>query len=324
MKRDKFLQQREADWQALDNLLTQATNRPDSLTTADAQRLGQLYRATTSDLAIARRDFPQDRITAYLNQLVGRSHALLYQKRQLSWPKVRRYFRVDIPATFRQHIRQFVIAMLLLFVPALIAGLLTYIDPPLGRFLLPPEVQGLIPQIEEGRLWTEISVESRPIFSSIIATNNIQVSFLAFAGGVTAGLLTAFVLVFNGLMLGGLLGLTFHYGIGWGLTEFIVAHGVVELSVIGMAGAAGLMLGRALIAPGQISRGDALRLAAKDALKLVIAAVPLLLIAGLIEGFISPNESIPFGIKIAVGMGTGILMYAWLLLSGRGQEQPYD
>ncbi len=316
MKPDQFLQLREADWRELDDLLNRATKQPKSLTPTDATRLGDLYRAATSDLALARRDFPQDRVTSYLNQLVGRSHSLLYRKRRVSWERVWHYFRADIPLAFRQNIRLFGIAMVLLFGPALLAGILSYIDPELARFLLPPSVQGLIPEIEAGRLWTEIEVSQRPLFSSLITTNNIQVSFLAFAGGMLAGIFTTYILIFNGLMLGGILGLTFHYGIGWGLTEFVIAHGVVELSVIGIAGAAGLMLGRALVRPGLLSRGDALRIAARDAVKLAISAVPLLIVAGLIEGFISPNEFIPFAVKIAVGLGTGALMYTWLLLGG--------
>lgn len=317
MRPDKFLELRETDWKQLERLLTQATKRPDSLSTDDAEQLGNLYRTVTSDLALAQRDFPKDRVTVYLNQLVGRSHALIYQKRRWSWQSVWRYFRADIPIAFRNSLPYFFIALILFFGPAILAGVLTWIDPDLARFLLPLGAQNLIPQIEEGVLWTEISEDSRPFFSSIIATNNIRVTFLAFAGGILAGLLTIFVMILNGLMLGGLLGLTFHYGIGWGLTEFVVGHGVVELSVIVMAGGAGLMLGWAILQPGILSRGDALRLAALDAIKLVVASVPLLLIAALIEGFISPNEFIPFGAKVAVGLVSGALMYAWLLLGGR-------
>ncbi|MFK7800356.1 MAG: stage II sporulation protein M [Anaerolineae bacterium] len=317
MHPEKFLQLRETDWKQLERLLNQAVKKPDSLSTNDAEQLGQLYRTVTSDLALAQRDFPKDRVTVYLNQLVGRSHALIYQKRGGSWQKIWHYFKADIPIAFRTSLPYFFIALFLFFAPAILAGVLTWIDPDLARFLLPPGAQQLIPQIEEGLLWTEISEDRRPFFSAIIATNNIRVTFLAFAGGILAGLLTIFVMIVNGLMLGGLLGLTFHYGIGWGLTEFVVGHGVVELSVIVMAGGAGLMLGWSILQPGLISRGDALRLAAQDAIKLVVASVPLLLIAALIEGFISPNEFIPFGVKVAVGLISGAFMYAWLLLGGR-------
>ena len=324
MRPDKFLKLREADWNRLEKLLDRVTKRPDSLTTADAEQLGELYRTVTSDLALAQRDFPKDRVTVYLNQLVGRSHALIYQKRGRSWKGVLHYFKADIPIAFRKSLRFFFISLVLFFGPAIVSGVLTGINPDLAQFILPANAQALIPQIEEGQLWTEISEETRPFFSSIIAANNIRVTFLAFAGGILAGVFTVFVLIFNGLLLGGLLGLTFHYGIGWGLTEFVVAHGVVELSVIAMAGGAGLMLGRAIIYPGTISRGDALRSAAQDAIKLVVASVPLLLIAGLIEGFVSPNEFIPFWVKITVGVGTGCLMYAWLLLGGRSIVNPHS
>ena len=114
MTPDKFLQLRESDWKALDDLLKQATDRPESLSTADAERLGSLYRATSSDLAIAQRDYPKARLTAYLNQLVGRTHSLLYKKLTLSAQAIRRYFQVEIPRAFRRNVRQFVVAMLFL------------------------------------------------------------------------------------------------------------------------------------------------------------------------------------------------------------------
>jgi uncharacterized membrane protein SpoIIM required for sporulation len=124
-------------------------------------------------------------------------------------------------------------------------------------------------------------------------------------------------MIINGLILGGITGLTIHYGIGFELWTFVIGHGVIELSVIMMAGGSGLMLGWAILQPGLLRRRDALALAARRALKLVIGCVPLLIIAGTIEGFLSPAENVPWLVKWLVGIGSGLVMYAYLLLAGR-------
>jgi uncharacterized membrane protein SpoIIM required for sporulation len=147
--------------------------------------------------------------------------------------------------------------------------------------------------------------------------NNIRVSFMAFGSGVLAGLLTTWIMVFNGLMLGGLTGLTAHYGIGFDLWNFVIGHGVIELSVIFMAGGAGLTLGWAIISPGLHRRRDALTIAARKSINLILGCIPLLIIAGTIEGFISPAENIPWPVKWGVGLGTGLLLYSYLIFAGR-------
>jgi len=198
----------------------------------------------------------------------------------------------------------------------------TAFQPDSARWLLPASAQDLIPQIEQKELWTNIPVDERPYASTFIMQNNIRVAFMAFAGGVLAGLLTIYAMVFNGLTLGGITGLTIHYGIGFDLWTFVIGHGVVELSVIFIAGGTGLMLGWAIIHPGLLRRRDALTLAAQKAIRLLIGCVPLLAIAGTIEGFISPAEGLPWFVKWAVGLSSGILLYGYLLLMGRERRQP--
>ncbi|MFQ5422306.1 MAG: stage II sporulation protein M, partial [Anaerolineae bacterium] len=227
------------------------------------------------------------------------------------------YVRTGFPQTFREALPFFLTAALLMIVPALVAGLLTNWTPEASRWLLPQEVQSLIPQIENQELWTDIPVAERPYISSAITTNNIRVSFLAFGGGMVAGLLTVYVLIFNGLLLGGLTGLTAHYDVGFELWTFVIGHGVIELTTIIIAGGSGLMLGWTMIRPGLYRRRDALTLAARKAVNLIIGCIPLLMIAGTIEGFLSPNENIPWPVKWSVGLGTGILLYSYLFFAGR-------
>jgi uncharacterized membrane protein SpoIIM required for sporulation len=211
--------------------------------------------------------------------------------------------------------------MLLFSLPALAAGAATAWRPETARWILPAEIQSLIPSIEKQELWMDIPVDERPYTSTFIMQNNIQVSFLAFGSGVLAGVLTVYVLVFNGLILGGLTGLTAHYGVGFDLWTFVIGHGVIELSVICIAGGAGLRLGWAVLRPGLHRRRDALALAARQVVRLIVGCVPLLVIAGLIEGFISPAEGLPWPVKWGVGLGSGALLYAYLLLGGRGARE---
>jgi uncharacterized membrane protein SpoIIM required for sporulation len=131
------------------------------------------------------------------------------------------------------------------------------------------------------------------------------------------GLLTVYVLVLNGLHLGAILGLVQYYGNPAPLWEFIIGHGVVEISVITMAGGSGLLLGYALIHPGLHARRDALVIAANKSMRLLLGIAPLLVVAGVIEGMISPSDVIPDLIKYSVGLLTGVLLYSYLLLTGR-------
>src|SRR6185436_15321737 len=141
-----------------------------------------------------------------------------------------------------------------------------------------------------GRTWTDMEPTIRPAMATLIFTNNIRVAFLAFAGGVLAGLGTVYVLISNGLLLGGVLGAAQFYGVAPLLWGFVSPHGYLELTCIVIAGGAGLMLGDALLRPGLWRRRDALARAARRAVELVCGAAPVLVIAGLIEGFVSPSE----------------------------------
>ena len=314
---DKFYHSRQADWQQLTDLLDLSERNISHLTPTEVKTLGHLYRVVTSDLAIAQRDFPHHKVTRYLNQLVARGHAVIYQGEPLAWRRFKQFILYGLPQTFRESLPFFWAAAAFFLVPALIAGFLTQWQPEAASWLLPDGVQRLIPMIEEQELWVDIPIAERPYSSSFIMRNNIQVSFLAFGSGISAGLFTTYVLIFNGLLLGGLLGLTGHHGVGFELWTFIIAHGVIEISTIFIAGGSGLMIGWAIISPGLLRRQDALRLATQKAVRLVMMAIPILIIAGLIEGFISPNENISWQIKFGIGIGSGVLLYSYLLLSGR-------
>jgi uncharacterized membrane protein SpoIIM required for sporulation len=173
--------------------------------------------------------------------------------------------------------------------------------------------------MERGETWTDIPAALRPVLATVIFVNNIRVSFLAFAGGVLFGLGTAYVLGLNGLFLGAVLGAARHYGVQGRLLEFVSAHGYVELTCVVIAGAAGLMLGHAQLRPGLRRRRDALAGAARRAIELVMGAAPILVAAGVIEGFVSPS-ALPGPAKVVIGPLAWLVLLAALLTVGRRRE----
>jgi len=316
---DQFYQSRRDDWQTLSHLLDRCQQGTVQLLPQDVSRLGRLYQAATSDLALAQRDFPSHKVTSYLNQLVARAHAVIYRGEPVGRRRLLHFVTSGFPRAYRQTFPFILAAMLLFVLPALAAALITNWQPHTAQWLLPAGAQDLISSIEEQELWTDIPVYQRSYASSFIMQNNIQVAFLAFSSGILAGLPTLWIMIFNGLLMGALTGLTIHHGVGFELWTFVIGHGIIELTTIFIAGGSGLMLGWSVLRPGLMSRRDALTIAARRAVRLVIGCVPLLVVAGLIEGFISPAENIPWAVKWAVGLGTGILLYGYLLFADRGQ-----
>jgi len=321
MRVDEFYQSRKGDWETLSQLLDQSQKDMRRLSESQVRDMARLYRATTSDLALAKRDFPRNEVTVYLNQLVARAHAVVYRSEPLALRRFWHFATVGFPRLFRETWVFTFSAALLFILPGIASSVVTYLRPESATLLLPPQMHEMIGIVENKELWIDIPVEERPYTAAFIMRNNIQVSFLAFASGLTAGLLTLWVLFFNGLIIGTLTGLTSFHGIGFELWTFVIGHGVIELTIIFIAGASGLMLGWAILRPGLMRRRDALAQAARKAVYLLLGAVPWLVVAGTIEGFISPNENIAIPAKWAVGIGSGAVLYSYLLLAGRAKKK---
>ena len=309
---DEFILQRRPGWDELRALIGRAGRDPRRLDAAEIERLGQLYRRVVSDLALARRDFPRDQVTAYLNDLATRAYPLVYRAPAGSWRRLGRFFWEGFPRLYREN-GAFVFAAFLMFaLPALAGYLAVLASPPLAEPVLPPEMTALV---RSGRLWTDAMGEGggAPPFASLVATNNLQVSVLAFAGGMLLGTLTVYVLILNGLLFGVVFAYTGAYGLAGRLAAFVSPHGYVELTIIFIAGGAGLRLAWAVLQPGLLRRRDALAVAGHKSALLILGAAPLLLLAGLIEGFVSPSPRLPDWAKLAIGPLTGLALHAYLL-----------
>lgn len=233
----------------------------------------------------------------------------MYRAPAGSWRRLGCFFLLEFPRLYRAAAPFVLTATLLFALPAMAGYLVVLASPPTAEQLLPPQ---LTRTVREGRLWTQISPEERSLASSTIMTNNLQVAILAFAGGILLGTLSVYVLVSNGLLLGAVFGYTQAHGLATDLAAFVSPHGYLELSVVFIAGAAGLQMAWALLSPGLLGRRDALALAARRAVLLLVGAAPLLVIAGLVEGFVSPSD-LPRELKLALGPLTALALYTFLL-----------
>lgn len=317
---DRFINERKTVWQRLEellHLLDRMTLR--KLHREEVRELGRIYRRTASDLAIARAESRDPRLINYLNSLVIRAHGRIYRADAQGGQRLRNFFARDFPRTFRRTWRYTGVAFAVFWLFCAIAFFGTRLDPDFSEFAgISPYFREVV--INHRTHWWERLNEANQIGSSQIFTNNIRVTFYAFALGAVFGLGTLYVLAFNGAMFGAIIALTYRAGFGNDLLlGFVISHGVIELSCIFLAGGAGLLIGTALLMPGDLSRGDALKSRGMDAVRLIIGCVPVLVVAGIIEGFISP-QPIPAVIKIAIGTLTGLALWCYLFLAGREDE----
>ncbi len=311
----QFTAVRQEAWRELDSLLKRSEgNGLRSLSATDVEMLGRRYRQVVSDLAIANRDFPNDELSASLNALAGRAHLRMYRGRSAPLHRIFDFFTVEFARRFRVSLGYVGVSAALLLLPAVAAYLAALLDPGLRQAMVPADMTRVM---ERGRTWTDIQAELRPAMAALLFTHNIQVSFLAFAGGAAGGLGTLYVLVQNGLMLGAVMGAGQHYGVGPALAAFVSSHGYLEIFSMIVAGASGLILGQAVLRPGLLRRRDALTRAARRAIALEMGVMPVLVVAGLLEGLVSPSE-VPAEVKYALGPALLAALLATLLVLGRG------
>jgi uncharacterized membrane protein SpoIIM required for sporulation len=314
----KRIAARRDGWERLEELAGRARRRGlSSLSAEELRELGRLYRQATSDLAYVRSALPGSEAARDLNALVARAHNVVYQGESVGLRDVLHFFRVEVPRTFRRNLGYFLISTALMVAPALVAFAVISIRPDLIEPLMPP---GFVEEyLETGRLWTEtLNVMPHSISSAAIFTNNIFVTILAFALGFFFGAGTVYLLVMNGIHIGAIFAACAQYDLADDLGTFVVAHGIAELSCVFVAGAAGLMLGDALLNPGELSRADALRLRGEEAVRLVLGMAPVLVLAGIVEGYVSPDPTLPATFKAWLGVAFGAVLYLWLFGSGRG------
>ncbi len=319
---ERFVQKKREAWEAFrTTALRMERSGVGALAPGEIPVFAAQYREVAADLARARTYQVDPSVIDYLERVVTAGHNALYRARGKDRTPLRHYILRDFPAAVVQSWRYVLLAFLLFSVPAAVGYVMIRQRPALADELLPP---GMVARAEaaaenqaEGSGYAETEKEYRPQTAAWIITNNITVSFGTFVGGVTGGLLTAWLLFTNGLLLGLVLGLFQNYQALTYLLTFVLGHGVLELTAIFISAGAGFRLAKAMIAPGDRTRRDALVVEGRIAARMIGAVVTLLAIAGTIEGLLSTSAA-PAVWKYGVSAATAVFLVLYLL-NGRAQ-----
>lgn len=323
MKRDSFIRRRRPDWQRFESLLTEfEEKRVQKLGAAKIAELSALYRSVCFDLSLIQsRDWGTS-IGRYLNDLVSRGHNCLYRSRPGSLKSIFEFVVLEFPRLLRANAAYFWIACALFVIPGAIAGIVIAIDPSMAGRIMPGGNQAMMEQMYSESVAETVSDagqaegEGRAMMAGFYVRNNVGIAFQCFALGAFAGIGTAIVLLYNSIYLGAVTGFLVGKGYSRNFFEFVVGHGSFELTAIVVSGAAGLVLGRAIVHPGQLSVKESLRERGLVSVKLALGAGVMLGLAALIEAFWSPSQ-FSFDVKMVVGAGLWLFVIFYLGFAGR-------
>jgi uncharacterized membrane protein SpoIIM required for sporulation len=288
----------------------------------DAARTAALYRSTCEHLALARaRDYPVH-LVERLEQLTHRAHQQVYHRSEPAGGRVARLLLVGIPQAVREHAVYVLVATLAFVVPLVGTAIGAALDP--GFALMLHDANALRSYEQMYGADVEAYGRQRGADSDFqmlghYIMNNIGIAFRTFAGGLFLGIGALLVLVFNGLFAGSIAGHLTARGLGDNFYSFVVTHGAFELTAIVLAGAAGLAIGHALLAPGRRTRAAALREAARRAVPVLYGLALLLVVAAFVEAFWSSARWVPHGVKYGVGAVCWLLVLYWLIVQGRAR-----
>ncbi len=316
----RWLEKRKPHWEKLETLLGVSSKEGlKSLSRSDLQELSLLYRQTAADLAFVREDPSSIHFARYLNQLLTRAHNTIYSGRGTSPWALLSFFWDTYPRIFRQNLNFVLFALVVFLVSGIVGSVLTFQNPDFKIKVLGPQ---MVQTIERRQMWTHSIVGIKPLASSAIMTNNMSVGFASFAMGITGGVGTLYMMIFNGLMIGVIGTACYVAGMSRDLWSFVAPHGVLELPAIFIAGGAGFRIAQGLLFPGILSRRDSLAAAGSEAVKLLVGTIPILIIAGLIEAFVSPT-GLAVSLKFMMAAALFVLLIVYLFGAG-GKEAMVD
>jgi len=306
---NQWIRKRRPLWDRLAALLAQSDSGGlGQLSRAELQEMALLYRQVAADLSVLRQDETARTYAQHVNQLLARAHHIIYSGRKTDIFTLFRFLRDEYPAIFQGQIEYVAASILVMMAGAALGVGLAATRPEFTSHFLGPQ---MIATMERHEMWTHSIVGAAPMWTSLIMTNNLTVSFVAFATGIVFGLGSLWAMAYNGFNLA-VVGTACHqYGMSLALWSFAAGHGSLEIPSILIAGAAGMRLGRAMVFPGALRWKDSVAQGGVEAAKLVAGIIPLLVIAGCLEGFFSPSAA-PVWLKFTVGGMLFTLLLMWL------------
>jgi uncharacterized membrane protein SpoIIM required for sporulation len=321
-----FLKQRRADWTRLEELLARAEGSGlGSLEEVQVVELGHLYRRAASDLNQSQTFVRGEGTERYLNGLIARAYVVIHGREPVAWRSLLLRFLASYPAVFRKHLGYFLLSASLFAAGSVFGFVASKYDPETARlYLLPADMPTITPEKEdEANLAPTQTTGEFAAFSSFLFANNLRVSLLAFALGITLGLGSAWLMFYNGVLMGALAAVFAEAGQTLAFATGVLPHGVLEIPAAVLGGAAGFVLADGLLRARPWPRWQQLAKSGLDGLQLVAGCVPLLAAAAVLEAGVAraPDWFQGKGIKLVVAAVVGLLFLAYILVPGWRQGQ---
>jgi uncharacterized membrane protein SpoIIM required for sporulation len=312
----RFIHSRRPDWRRLEHILERVEGSGlRSLDEEEAVEFGRLYRRAASDLNQAQTFVSGDATVQYLNDLVARCYLLIYGRRRFDFRSLARHFVWGYPAVFRRYFLHFLLATVIFLGGGVFGFIASFYDPSSRAMLLPADM----PTIQPGESAHDVQSTGEFLaFSAFLFRNNMNVSLLAFALGITLGVGSVWLLFYNGVMTGALCAVFVEAGQLLSFATGILPHGVLEIPAAIIGGAAGLVLAQGMIRARPWPRLEEMARAGKEGLFLVSGCFPLLVLAAILEAGVAraPEWFLGSGLKLAVAGVFGILFAAYVFLLG--------
>ena len=268
-----------------------------------------------NDLSYARTHFPNSKSVSYLNGLAAQVHMSILKNKRTKQASLGRFVRYELPLLLAFNRSKLYYAFMIFMVAVVIGAASTYADENFTRLILSDEyVDMTIRNMERGEPLAVYGGDGELSSFLGITVNNVRVSFVAFVGGLFLGLGTLYMLLSNGIMVGSFFAFLFQYGFGKEAVLTVMIHGTLELSAIVIAGMAGFCLGHSILFPRTYSRMESLRRGATDGLKIVLGLVPVFILAGFLEGFVTRHTDMPVLLSLAIIIGSlGFIVYYFVI-----------
>jgi uncharacterized membrane protein SpoIIM required for sporulation len=314
MRYEEFIETREGQWDQLRHLSRRIQRGGyTSLSSEELDDFLLLYRQACADLAYIRTNFPDSKVEEYVNSLVATAHAQLSRVRSASLRRVVDFYTKTFPHLFAKNAKFVGLAFLIFMGTAVISAVGMQYDREFFMNISPVPEYALEERAARGSVGPNMNEFIAPLATSSILVNNIQVGIITYGTGIALGLGTVFYLYINGVMMGVFFAFFAERGMMTAVLANIMPHGILELAAIFICGGAGLMLGEAVVNPGELPRFQAVQIKGKEATQLVVGSILLFVAAAVIEGYFSFMEAIPDEIKLLFCIIPAGFLYFYLL-----------
>ena len=316
MKEVTFIRQNISKWRGAEIVVETAGD-------SDATELADTYIDVTSDLAFAQTHYPESKITVYLNNLASALHNEIYRSHRYRWSRLLTFWTDEVPRTMWEARRELFLSFVIFVVSAFVGFLSQMLDPEFCRIILGDGyVDMTLQNIAEGEPMAVYNGDPEDAMFGMITLNNVKVSFITFVLGVFTSLGTGFVLFQNGVMLGSFQTFFAQHGLLWQSALAVWLHGTLEISAIIVAGAAGIAMGNGWLFPGTYPRLTSFRRGARRGLRIVVGTVPVFVLAGFIESFLTRHTEWPDLLRLIIILSSlAFVTYYYIVLPKKKNDE---